>query len=135
MCGLDFRFGWSPEIALGAHVAAMVVYVLGNVFAIWSMLTNAYFSTSVRIQQERGHAVCRNGPYGRIRHPGYLGMIVYALATPIFLGSIWGLLPAGVVVGLFLARIVLEDRTLKDKLDGYREYADEVRYRLIPGIL
>jgi len=132
--GLDFRFGWSPELALPLHIAALVAYVLGNAFALWSMATNAYFSTHVRIQDDRGHKVCASGPYRYMRHPGYLGMVTYASVTPFILGSIWALVPTGVVVVLFVVRTVFEDRTLKNKLEGYKEYADKVKYRLIPGV-
>jgi protein-S-isoprenylcysteine O-methyltransferase Ste14 len=132
--GLDFRFGWSPELALTVHIVATVIYVFGNAFALWSMLANAYFSTAVRIQYDRGHAVCTSGPYRYMRHPGYLGMMTYVLSTPIIFGSIWALIPAGIVVVLLIIRLVLEDRTLKNKLEGYKGYADKVKYRLIPGV-
>jgi protein-S-isoprenylcysteine O-methyltransferase Ste14 len=61
-------------------------------------------------------------------------MIIYLLASPIILGSIWALIPASLVVILFIIRTAFEDNTLKNKLDGYKEYAEKVKYRLIPGI-
>ena len=69
-----------------------------------------------------------------MRHPGYIGVIVVHLATPIMLGSLWALIPAGIVACLMVVRTALEDRTLQDELDGYRAYAKRVRYRLLPGI-
>ena len=50
------------------------------------------------------------------------------------LGSVWALIPVGVAACLLVVRTALEDRTLQQELDGYREYAGRVRYRLLPGV-
>ncbi len=98
------------------------------------MITNAWFSTVVRIQTERGHTVCEDGPYRYVRHPGYVGFILQSLSTPLLLGSWWAL-PAGfVAAGSLVVRTRLEDSTLQNELSGYPEYAQKVRYRLIPGV-
>ena len=76
----------------------------------------------------------REGPYRYVRHPGYAGTVVAAVALPIVLGSLWALIPATVGAGGFVVRTLFEDRTLVEQLSGYREYAGQVRYRLIPGI-
>jgi len=88
----------------------------------------------VWIQFEREHAVCSSGPYRYVRHPGYLGMIIYNLATPLFLGSLWAMMPAMMIVGLFVIRIGLEEKVLLRKLPGYGQYAARIRYRLLPRI-
>lgn len=75
-----------------------------------------------------------NGPYKYVRHPGYLGMILNFLATPIFLGSLWGLIPALMTCVLFIVRTALEDQTLIQKLPGYKDYTKNTKYRLIPGL-
>jgi len=100
------------------------------------MVSNAYFSTVVRIQEERGHAVCTSGPgpYRFVRHPGYAGAILQSLATPLLLGSLWALVPGGLAALLVVARTALEDRMLHEELEGYREYAAQVHYRLLPGV-
>lgn len=134
VAGLDYRWGWSPDLAAGWHWGGLIVYVLGNFFIVWAMTVNHFFSTAVRIQLDRGQTVCSSGPYSYIRHPGYLGMIVYNLATPIALGSIWGLIPALVTAGLFGLRAWLEDNTLLKKLPGYQQYAARTKYRLFPGL-
>jgi len=132
--GLDIRSGWSPELALPVHVIAIFIYIAGEALQMWSMKANAYFSSAVRIQYDRGQMVSSGGPYRYIRHPGYVGMMIYYLVTPIILGSIWALIPAGTIILLLIIRTSLEDQTLKDKLEGYKEYADKVKYRLIPGV-
>lgn len=132
--GLDFRYRWSFDLPFLAHLMGLIFYVLGNALITWSMVSNAYFSTAVRIQYDREHRVATGGPYALVRHPGYLGMIVYYLATPVALGSIWALWPAFLTVVLLIIRTALEDSTLQAKLKGYKEYAARVRYRLIPGL-
>jgi protein-S-isoprenylcysteine O-methyltransferase Ste14 len=132
--GLDERFGWSPQLAPAVHIGALVGLALGQGLFTWAMVSNVYFSTAVRIQMERGHSVATGGPYRYIRHPGYSGYIVSTLATPLILGSLWGLIPASITGCLFVLRTALEDRTLQEELDGYQDYARQVRYRLVPGI-
>jgi protein-S-isoprenylcysteine O-methyltransferase Ste14 len=131
---LDFRWEWAPELTVGLHVAALAVYILGNALVTWAMAANRFFSTAVRIQFDRGHSVCSSGPYRYVRHPGYLGMILYILASPLILGSLWALLPALLTAWLFVVSTMLEEKSLHQKLPGYREYANRMRYRLIPGL-
>jgi protein-S-isoprenylcysteine O-methyltransferase Ste14 len=88
----------------------------------------------VRIQRERGHYVVNTGPYRWVRHPGYAGTLIWNLATPIWLESLWAILPAIVVCAVLVVRTHLEDATLREELDGYRDYASRVRYRLVPGV-
>jgi protein-S-isoprenylcysteine O-methyltransferase Ste14 len=134
VAGLDERFGWSPQLALTVHLIGLALLVLGQGLFTWSMVSNKFFSTSVRIQMERDHTVASGGPYRYVRHPGYVGYIVSAFAAPLALGSLWALIPAAITLCLFIGRTALEDRTLQDELDGYREYAARVRYRLLPGV-
>jgi protein-S-isoprenylcysteine O-methyltransferase Ste14 len=131
--GLDFRFRWS-DVSTGLHVLGMVIFLLGNAFNMWAMNANLFFSTDVRIQSDRGQKVCTGGPYRIVRHPGYLGMILYNLATPLFLGSLWALIPAAAITAAFIVRTGMEDKTLQKKLAGYAAYAERTRYRLFPGL-
>jgi protein-S-isoprenylcysteine O-methyltransferase Ste14 len=131
--GLDIRFQWSY---LGIHftIAGIVFFLIGSVIIHWAMIVNTHFETSVRIQNDRDHKVITAGPYKMVRHPGYVGAILWAVATPLIIGSIVGLIPA-VIAGLVLIiRTWLEDKTLHSELNGYVEYAGRVKYRLFPGI-
>jgi protein-S-isoprenylcysteine O-methyltransferase Ste14 len=134
VAGLDERFGWTAELAAAWHLAGALAFAAGLALFGWAMVTNAYFSTVVRIQAERGHTVCRSGPYRWVRHPGYVGAILQSLAMPLLLGSAWALAPGVAAAALMTLRTALEDRTLQAELPGYREYAQEVRYRLVPGV-
>lgn len=133
VAGLDARFGWS-QMNLAIPVVATVVFVLGSLLVSWSMSANRFFARVVRIQNDRGQTVCSSGPYRFVRHPGYAGMCSYWFALPFILGSWWAILPAVLIDIGFVVRTALEDRTLQAELAGYREYAERVRYRLVPGL-
>jgi protein-S-isoprenylcysteine O-methyltransferase Ste14 len=134
VAGLDARAGWSPQVTLPLQIGAMVVAMLGSLLTIWAMASNKFFYGVMRVDNDAGHAVAAAGPYGFIRHPGYLGGVIFDLATPLALGTLWAFVPAVLTVGAILVRTALEDRTLQDELDGYRDYAKRVRYHLLPGI-
>jgi len=128
------RFRWSPQFPLSCYIVSYIVLLLSYFFFFWAMWTNKFFSSRVRIQTDRGHYVIQDGPYRFVRHPGYLGMIIWLLITPLVLGSVWGLIPAGLTVIAVIIRTYLEDTTLKNELPGYADYASKVRFRLIPGL-
>ncbi len=133
VAGLDVHYGWT-RISLPLQIIALIIVVLGYALTVWATAANAFFSLIVRIQQERGHTVVAGGPYRFVRHPAYVGGIAIYIATPVMLGSLWALIPGGLSAVLMIVRTALEDKTLLNELDGYREYAGRVRYRLIPGI-
>ena len=134
VAGLDMRFGWLPEVSVAWHVVGAVLFALGLGIFGWAMITNAYFSTVARIQDDRGQTVCRSGPYQWVRHPGYVGVILQCVATPLLLGSWWALLPGLAAAALMVVRTSLEDRMLLAELPGYPAYEAEVRFRLLPGV-
>jgi protein-S-isoprenylcysteine O-methyltransferase Ste14 len=134
VAGFDFRWGWTPPVPPLVLWGAVLLWILGYGLVLWAMASNTFFSATVRIQEERGHRVAQAGPYALIRHPGYTGAIVNQLATPLMLGSLWALLPGVLAALLFVVRTVLEDRFLQRELPGYREYVEQVQFRLIPGI-
>ena len=134
LAGLDHRFKWSPTLGLGVQFAALVIWLLGDAFSKWAAVSNPFYSRIVRVQQERGHAVVKEGPYKFVRHPGYAGALVAGLATPVVLGSLYGLAASGILAILVIVRAALEDKTLRAELPGYPEYAQVTRYKLLPGI-
>ncbi len=134
VAGLDVRSGWSSGISVAAQIVAMLLLIASYALIVWATGTNAFFSQVVRIQTERAHTVVSSGPYHYVRHPAYVGMILVVLAAPIFLASWWALIPGVVSAALALTRTALEDRTLQAELPGYREYAQQTRYRLLPGV-
>ena len=112
---------------------ALPVMVVSALLIVQSMRANRFFSPVVRVQSERGHRVVDRGPYGTIRHPGYLGMIVSVLASGLVLGSWLGFAFAVAYAALILRRVFFEDAFLQVNLAGYADYTRRVPYRLIPG--
>lgn len=134
VAALDARFGWSSALGAGWRLAGVAAVAATFGLAGWAMSANAFFSTAARIQSERGHVVCRSGPYRWVRHPGYVAFILQSFATAVLLGSLWALLPAALAGALMAARTALEDRMLRAELAGYGAYAESVRWRLVPGL-
>jgi len=135
VAGMDSgRFRWTPDIPVGVTVAGAVLMLVGQVLFALAKRENAFFSSTVRIQAERGHQVCDTGLYRVVRHPGYLGMLTSLLAFPLVMNSYWAFVPAGIGAALLVVRTVLEDRFLVEELPGYTDYANKTRSRLLPGL-
>ena len=134
LASLDERLGWAGSLPLGVQIAGLLLLGVSYPLFTWAMVSNKYFSTIVRIQSDRGHVVQSGGPYRYVRHPGYISLLISYLMIPIALGSPWAEIPALLLVINLLVRTTLEDRTLQNELEGYKEYTSRVRFRLIPGI-
>jgi protein-S-isoprenylcysteine O-methyltransferase Ste14 len=135
VAGLDSgRFGWSGNAPLAATIVGAVVMFIGQLIFALARRENAFFTSTVQIAEDRLHAVCATGPYSVIRHPGYLGITISILGFPLVIGSYWAFIPAVLSVAVLVIRIRLEERFLKDRLAGYREYTRSVKFKLIPFI-
>jgi len=132
--GLDQRLGWTVRPPAALPAVGLGLLIAGYALSIWAMVTNRFFSAYVRIQTDRGHVVVSDGPYRWVRHPSYAGGTVGNIGLALALSSLWALIPAGVTIAVMIVRTALEDRVLLDQLPGYREYAERVRYRLVPGL-
>ena len=134
IAGLDERYGWSMGFSFSVQFIALGICLLGYALVVWTTASNAFFSQIVRIQPERNHTVITTGPYHYVRHPAYIGAILFEFAVPVLFASWWTMLPSGLGAILLILRTALEDRTLQAELAGYLDYARQVRYRLLPGI-
>jgi protein-S-isoprenylcysteine O-methyltransferase Ste14 len=134
VAGLDAgRYGWSV-MSIAVQVAGYSALLFAMTVTYWAMATNPFLSTIVRIQDDRGQYVVTSGPYRYVRHPMYAMILLMYPSIALELGSWWALIPAAVIVTVFVIRTALEDKTLQAGLPGYAEYAQHTRYRLIPGI-
>jgi protein-S-isoprenylcysteine O-methyltransferase Ste14 len=136
VAGLDYgRFHWSDSVPSWLQWLGLAAVAASYAFCLWAMRINRFFSSVVRIQSDRGQVVISAGPYACIRHPGYIAGIVLTAASGLALNS-WLATTLLVVCSLpfLLYRTVTEDRVLKTELPGYRDYAERVRWRLLPGI-
>jgi protein-S-isoprenylcysteine O-methyltransferase Ste14 len=131
--GLDSgRYHWSPGYNWSLCIPGIILTAVGQLLFLVAQKQNKFFSSTVRIQTDRGHTVCDTGLYKFVRHPAYLGSIVQALGFPLLFGSLWSIIPIALLIVLFLIRTILEDKTLKNELKGYSEYSSKTRYMIIP---
>jgi protein-S-isoprenylcysteine O-methyltransferase Ste14 len=136
VAGLDSgRFGWSGSVPLAVTIAGAAVMLAGQIVFAVARRENEFFSSTVRIQPERGHRVCDTGLYRFVRHPGYLGMLMSLLAFPLVMNSYWSFVPAVLAAALLVIRTDLEDRFLSRELPGYSDYTANTRWRLVPGLV
>ncbi|MGA7386232.1 MAG: isoprenylcysteine carboxylmethyltransferase family protein [Methylocella sp.] len=134
LMGLDAgRFHWSAMPAglqwLGAAGILISMWILSRTHQ-----ANPFLAIVVKIQAERGHRVVTKGPYGFVRHPFYAATLLLLPSAALMLGSWFGLAATIVLAGVLILRTALEDRELHRRLDGYADYAQRVRYRLVPGV-
>lgn len=134
IAGLDERFQWTPPLPSLMVWVGFGFYALGFAGGTWAMVVNRFFSSHVRLQTDRGQTVVSDGPYRLVRHPAYAtGLLAYG-GIPLLLDS---LLAYSVILILWLAIVIrtgLEDEFLMAELPGYKNYAANVPFRLIPGI-
>jgi protein-S-isoprenylcysteine O-methyltransferase Ste14 len=128
------RFGWSAPFHVIIYPLCYAVYVASACMHLEAIRANRFYKSTVSIEPEEGQAVVDAGPYAVVRHPGYTGIIFMEIGIALVLGSLWALIPAGLVAALLVVRTVLEDTALRAELPGYDGYAERVRYRLLPGL-
>jgi len=128
---LDHRFGWS-QVPTAISLLGDALVAIGLGVAMLVVVQNSYAAATVTV--EAGQKLVSTGVYGLVRHPMYTGNVIMMVGIPLALGSYWGLLL--VIPGLvgLVFRIFDEEKLLKQELAGYREYAQRVRYRLVPYI-
>jgi protein-S-isoprenylcysteine O-methyltransferase Ste14 len=134
LMGLDaVRFHWS-QVPLWLRVLGALLVLCSFYLFFVTFRENPYLSPAVRIQTDRAQTVVSTGPYRYVRHPMYAGFVLFALSTALMLGSWYGVLGALLLVGIVARRAVLEERVLREELEGYGIYMTRVRYRLVPYV-
>ncbi len=128
------RFGWSPEFPLWLKITGGIFTVIALALVCEVYRENTFLSAVARIQTERKQTVISTGLYGIVRHPMYVGIFLWFFSAPLLLGSLYGLLIAFLLLGLFAIRTVNEEKMLKEELEGYESYARKVKYRFIPKV-
>lgn len=128
---LDHRFGWST-VPTAVVVVGNVLVLTGLLLAEVVVIQNNYAAATITVEHEQ--PVVSTGLYGLVRHPMYVGALIMMVGMPLALGSFWGLLTAIPTTLVFVARITDEEKALRQELEGYEEYTEKVRYRLVPGV-
>ena len=131
VAGFDYRFGWFP-LPKAVSIVAAVVFLAGYILYAQVLRENAYLSRTVEIQE--GQKVISTGLYGIVRHPMYSATLLMFLAMPLVLGSVFSFLVFLAYPFIITNRLLNEERFLEKELDGYAEYKQKVKYRLIPFI-
>jgi len=134
LAGLDAgRYHWT-SLPFGFVYVGSILFAVALALTTWVVVVNPFAEKSVRIQTDRGHRVVTSGPYRFVRHPMYVGLILLFVSTAFVWGSVWALRLAAVMAVLIIWRTAHEDRTLRQELPGYEQYAAVTRYRLFPGL-
>ena len=131
IAGLDFRFGWSkmPNIVV---IISAVLFLFGYMLFAEVMRENAYLSRIIEVQENQ--KVIDTGLYGVVRHPMYMATVIMFLTMPLILGSWWSFLVFLIYPFIIGARIKNEEQVLTEQLEGYDEYKQKVKYRMIPFV-
>ena len=129
--GLDFRFSITT-VPTWCVILSAVLFLIGYALFAEVMRENAYLSRTVEVQEEQ--TVVSTGLYGVVRHPMYLATLLMFIPMPLILGSFLGLIPLLAYPAIIVTRIVNEEKLLTKELNGYSEYKNKTRYRLIPFI-
>jgi protein-S-isoprenylcysteine O-methyltransferase Ste14 len=134
VAGLDFRFGWTHQLMGGLPawliVTSLAIILAGRLVTYWVMSVNQYASRTVCV--ETGQQLITRGPYKRIRHPMYFGMLLIMFFTPVALGSYLALPVFALTIPILILRLLNEERLLRRDLKGYAEYCVSTPYRLVP---
>jgi protein-S-isoprenylcysteine O-methyltransferase Ste14 len=131
--GLDRR-AQASDVPLVLQALGLAMYLLSNAFIMWVFRENSFAAPVVKVQAARQHRVIASGPYAFVRHPMYSGIMLFFVGVPLLLGSWWGVAIAPAFAVLFAIRARIEERALVEGLPDYADYAERVRYRLVPGV-
>lgn len=131
LAGFDFRFAWFP-LPQWISYAAAGVFLLGYIMYAEVMRENAYLSRTVEVQENQ--KVIDTGLYGIVRHPMYSATVLIFLTMPLILGSLVAFAVFLLYLPIIVLRIKNEEKVLEEGLDGYLEYKEKVKYRLIPFV-
>lgn len=132
IAGLNFRFGWFklPEIVI---VIASIIFLLSYIMYAEVLRENMYLSRTVEVSENQ--KVIDSGLYGIVRHPMYTSTIFLFLSMPLILDSVFSFIIMLSYPIIILFRIKNEEKLLENELEGYKEYKDKVKYKIIPLIL
>ncbi len=135
VAGLDVgRFHWSDGVPPAVQGAGLLALAAALAVVVWAMAVNRFFSPVIRIQTDRAHHLVTSGPYRYVRHPAYAAFPLMMVGSGLALGSWLAALIGLLLVVPLLRRTALEDRVLREELEGYAAYAKQVRYRMFPGV-
>ena len=131
LAGLNFRFRWIVLPDWISWTAAAIFLISYGLYAE-VMRENAFLSCTIEVQENQ--QVVDTGLYGIVRHPMYMSTLFLFLAMPLVLGSVISFLIMLLYIPIIAKRIRNEEQVLEEGLDGYTEYKQKVKYKVIPFI-
>lgn len=134
--GFDYRLGWSRrlvgEVPVWLTAISLALVASGFLFVFWVLKVNSYAGSTITV--DAGQKVITTGPYAWVRHPMYLGAVVFSTASPLALGS-WVAFPVfALLIPIWAMRLLNEEKMLRADLPGYSDYCLKTRYHLIPFV-
>ena len=130
--GLDRRWNWS-SVPTWLVVVSDVIFALGYMMFFRVLKENSFASVIVQVE-EKVQKVITTGPYSFVRHPMYTSILLMFGIMPLALGSYWGLIPLPLFILSLALRIQDEEKMLCEELEGYKDYIQTTKYRIIPFI-
>jgi len=131
VAGLDFRFAWL-SLPKAVVIAAVILFLIAYILYAEVLRENTYLSRTIEVQENQ--KVIDTGLYGIVRHPMYSVTLLLFLSMPLVLGSVYAFLIFLAYPFIIAHRLKHEEEFLEKELNGYREYKQKVKYRLIPFI-
>jgi len=129
--GLDFRNGWS-NMPLWVVKSASVIFIISYILYAEVLRENTYLSRTIEVQENQ--KVIDTGLYGIVRHPMYFATTLLFLSFPVVLGSWFSFAIFCFFPFVLVKRIKNEEDVLENGLEGYKEYKQKVKYRMIPFV-
>ena len=131
LAGLNFRFGWF-QLPQTVIIIASIIFILSYIMYAEVLRENMYLSRTVEVSKNQ--RVIDTGLYGIVRHPMYTSTIFLFLSMPLVLDSLFSFMVMFIYPIVIISRIKNEEKVLERELEGYKEYKEKVKYRIVPFI-
>lgn len=131
LCGLEVRFGWY-KLPLWVTILGTVIFLFAYILYAEVLRENTYLSRTIEVQKDQ--KVIDTGLYGIVRHPMYMAVVLLFLSIPLVLGSLYAFILFLAFPFILAIRIKHEEEFLEKELNGYKDYKNKVKFRLIPYI-
>lgn len=131
LAGLNFRFGWF-QLPQTVIIIASIIFILSYIMYAEVLRENIYLSRTIEVSENQ--KVIDTGLYGIVRHPMYTSTIFLFLSMPLVLDSLFSFIVMFIYPIVIISRIKNEEKVLERELEGYKEYKEKVKYRILPFI-
>ena len=131
IAGLNFRYKWIelPNIVI---IISSILFIISYILYAEVLRENTFLFRTIKVEENQ--KVIDTGLYGIVRHPMYATTIILFLTMPLILGSVISFIIFLVYPIIIGERIKNEEKVLEKELNGYTEYKNRVKYKIIPFI-